>query len=291
MQEWLIEAGVRLIQATRLVDKLYWNFDRARSALVLACASDAVLARFNSVAYGGIDPFHPESPAFRRYLFAWEEEVVATYFPPPPARLLIGGAGGGREALTLAERGYEVVAFEPSARLAAAMARQIREGMNLRAYRADYEDLPRLFPAEPEKPGGNLEVESNFDAAILGWCSYSHLRTQEQRIRTLSSFARCVRGAILVSFIRFVEEEAPPTETWRKRVRELLKIRTGDRFSTDFGFTHDECAKELTAEADQSGLTIVHLEANRRAISWPYAVLRPVDLVGARALPQSVGNR
>src|SRR5262245_3226997 len=225
MQEWLIEAGVRLIQATRLVDKLYWNFDRARSALVLACASDAVLARFNRLAYAGIDPFHPESPAFRRYLFAWEEEVVATYFPPPPARLLIGGAGGGREALMLAERGYEVVAFEPSARLAAAMARQITEAMNLRAYRAGYEDLPRLFPAGPEKPGGNLEAESNFDAAILGWGSYSHLRTQDQRIRTLSSFARSVQGAILVSFHEFLEEKTYPTETWGQRIRQLLKIR------------------------------------------------------------------
>jgi hypothetical protein len=184
--------------------------------------------------------------------------------------------------LKLAQRGYEEVAFEPSARLPAALARQITENMNLRAYRAGYEDLPRLFPADPEKPGGNLEAESNFDAAILGWGSYSHLRTQDQRIRTLSSFARSVQGAILVSFHQFVEEKTSPPETWRKRVRQLLKIRPGDRFSTGYGFLHDEFATELTVEADRSGLTIVHLEANRRTTSSPHAVLRPVDLVSAR---------
>src|SRR5262249_35221340 len=155
---------------------------------------------------------------FRRYMFPWEEKIVATYFPPPPARVLIGGAGGGREVLALAEMGYEVVAFEPSAALAAAMADRVTKELNARVYRASYEDMPRLFPARPKEPCGSLEAEPEFDAAILGWGSYSHLRTDEQRIRTLSSFARHVRGPILVSFYQFVSNKMAPKETRTGRI-------------------------------------------------------------------------
>src|SRR5262245_29124446 len=114
MQSWLAEVGARLILATRFIDESYRLIDRARSTLVLALASDAVLARFNVLAYGRLEAYQLGSSAFR-HLFPWEKNVVATYFPPPPARVLIGGAGGGREVLALAEMGYEVVAFEPSA--------------------------------------------------------------------------------------------------------------------------------------------------------------------------------
>ena len=123
--------------------------------------------------------------------------VIAAYFPPPPARLLIGGAGGGREVLALACMGYEVLAFEPSGTLATALAKNLKKDLNVRVYRAGYEDMPRLFSVFPQEPSSTLEAEADFDAAILGWTSYSHLRTQARRIRTLSSFARHVRGPIL----------------------------------------------------------------------------------------------
>src|SRR5262249_6073441 len=168
MQSWLAEACARLILATRFIDKSYRAIDRARSALVLALASDAVLVRFNCLAYSADETYQPGSSTFRRYMFPWEEKIVATYFPPPPARVLIGGAGGGREVLALAEMGYEVVAFEPSAALAAAMADRVTKELNARVYRASYEDMPRLFPARPKEPCGSLEAEPEFDAAILG---------------------------------------------------------------------------------------------------------------------------
>ena len=283
MQPWLAEGCARLILATKFIDKSYRAIDRARSALVLALASDAVLARFNCLAYGNIEAYHPDSSAFRRHLYPWEEKVVAQYFPPPPARVLIGGAGGGREVLALAERGYEVVAFEPSAPLAAAMASRVAaKGLNVRVYRGGYEDMPLFFPAGPEGPCGSLEAESRFKAAILGWASYSHLRTEEQRIRTLSSFARYVRGAILVSFYRFAAGEMHPKGAWTGRLRRLLKIQAGDQFSIDIGFTHDEVATELAAVADRSGLTIVHQNDGSRDTNWAHAVLCPVDLAGAR---------
>jgi len=278
MQSWLVEACARLILATRWIDKSYRAIDRFRSALVLALASDAVLARFNCLAYGQDEAYQPGSSAFRGYVFPWEEKVVATFFPPPPARLLIGGAGGGREVLALAGRGYEVVAFEPSAALAAAMAGRAANGLNVRVYRASYEDLPRLFSARPEEPCGSLEAEADFDAAILGWGSYSHLRTEEQRMRALSSFARHVRGPILVSFYQFAAHDVVSKGTRTERIRELLKIGSGDRFSVYIGFSHDVSAPELATIAKRSGLSIVHLSEDIKDTNWPHAVLCPIDL-------------
>jgi len=149
MSPWLAECFARIIFSTRLIDKAYRAIDRARSALVLALASDAVLARFNDLAYGADVAYRPDSPSFRHGLFPWEEEIIAAYFPPPPARVLIGGAGGGREALALAERGYKVVAFEPSASLAAGLAGHVAKGLHIEFYRARYEDMPWLRPAHP----------------------------------------------------------------------------------------------------------------------------------------------
>src|SRR5262249_40125730 len=187
--------------------------------------------------------------------------------------------GGGREVLALAEMGYEVVAFEPSAALAAAMAVRVAKGLNARVYRASYEDMPSLFPARPGEPSGSLEAEPDFDAAILGLGGYSHLRTEEQRIRTLSSFARHVRGPILVSFYQFAPNKMA-SKARTERVRKLLKIRAGDRFSVYIGFTHDVSARELTTVTERLGLSIVYLNEAIRDTNWPHAVLCPIDLAG-----------
>jgi hypothetical protein len=48
----LSRAGARLIRATFLLDRAYLAVDRARSALVTAFASDAVLAAYNDLTYG-----------------------------------------------------------------------------------------------------------------------------------------------------------------------------------------------------------------------------------------------
>ncbi len=272
MLPWLTEGCARLILATRFIDKFtvrhrttYMAVDRVRSALVLALASDAVLARFNALAYGR-QAYNPHSSAFKCNLFSWEEEVIATYFPRPPARLLVGGAGGGREVLALAARGYEVVAFEPSEPLAALMANRVAKDLKVSVYRAGYEDIPRLFPVCPGERCGNLEAESGFDAAILGFGSYSHLRTDEQRIHTLSSFARHVHGPILVSFHQ--------------------SEGTGDRFSVYIGFTHDVVASELAAVADRSGLSIAHLNEHAED---PHAVLCPIERATHQTLPVYIG--
>jgi hypothetical protein len=97
------------------VNAAFRRFDRLRATLVQALASDAVLDRCNDLSYGKALSSRPDSTGFRAYLFPWEEQVIDRFFPSSPARILVDGAGGGREVFALAERGYEVVAFQDGA--------------------------------------------------------------------------------------------------------------------------------------------------------------------------------
>ena len=154
------------------------GFNKARSALVLALAPDEVLARFNCLAYDRNTTYNPDSEAFRTYLFVWEEKDCGIILPTATC---IGG--GGREALALAGMGYEVVAFEPSSIPAAALAGNVANNL-------EDAGLPRRL-------GKSRIGIHRPSAGIQGWSSYSHLRTNEQQIHTLSSFARYVRGPTL----------------------------------------------------------------------------------------------
>src|SRR3954470_8061554 len=101
VHHWLAYGVARFILSLRIVDKAYRAFDHLRSELILAFVTDAVLDRFNDLAFGTIREYRPDSPNFRSYLMPWEEAALDRFFPPPPARILIGGAGGGREAFAL----------------------------------------------------------------------------------------------------------------------------------------------------------------------------------------------
>ena len=209
VRKWYADCGARLILATRAIDKAYRLFDKIRSEFVLAVASGAVIERFNDLAYGRTTSYDPASSTFRKYLFPWEEQVIERFFPPSPARILVGGAGGGREVFALANRGYEVVAFEPSRALVRSMSNMVSEGMDVKVFCAGYDDLPHLSPVRPGDSIANLEDMSTFDAAIVGWGSFSHLTSKESRVRGLKAFAKAAKGPIVVS--SFHSDPVPKT--------------------------------------------------------------------------------
>jgi 2-polyprenyl-3-methyl-5-hydroxy-6-metoxy-1,4-benzoquinol methylase len=258
----LTRLGAWLIRASTVVDNGYRRFDRLRSELVAGLASDAVLDRFNEIAYGQTQAYRPDTADFRAYLFPWEEAVVREQFPKPPARILVGGAGGGREPLALAQMGFEVVAFEPAEALISALARQAPR--NVLALQGAYEDMEALFP----------EGES-FDAAIVGWGSFSHLRDERTRIETLSSFARLTGGPILVSFLALKAGGIPPRLA---RLRRFLPRRPNrdeqDIFAVSIGFYHPVDEEEVRRLAAAAGLEITHLSFDSRDTNWPHVVLR-----------------
>jgi SAM-dependent methyltransferase len=276
MSNWLANFGAWLIRATTVIDRGHLFFQRVRARLVLALASDAVLDRYNDLAYGAMDSYRPDHSTFRHRLFSWEASAIDRFFPPPPARVLIGGAGGGREAFALAARGYQVVAFEPSRSLVESMARHVPAGARVEVYQAGYEQLPSLRPLQSGEPIERLDCMSAFDAAIVGWSSLSHLRTDKQRVETLRAFARVTQGPVLVSFFgRRDTSDLLPGK--RHRLRRLLPSRRqpGDAFGIAIGHYYQFSPSEIRQLALQSGFTIVHLCSEDDGTSWPHAVLVP----------------
>jgi hypothetical protein len=267
----LTRAGAALIQATTIVDRAYRAFGGARSAVVASLASDSLLEVYNERAYGNAGVYRAGSATFRAQLFLWEESVIERHFPPAPARVLVGGAGGGREPLALAARGYEVVAFDPAAGLVDALAAQSAGVPNVTALAGRYEDLPWL--RSPENGARvNLQDVRPFDAAILGWASYSHLRTGDSRRMALERMAAVTNGPILVSFYLCRPSAAPSgVRAWLAGAH-LWSPR--DRFTPIVGFYHLSTRDELLGEMAAAGLEAIEFSADDLDGRWPYCVAR-----------------
>jgi hypothetical protein len=238
----------RIIRLSTIVDRAARRFDQVRSVLVTRWASPSVLDAYNDLAIAGA-------------------------FPEPPGRLLVGGAGGGREAFALAARGYEVVAFEPSADLARSMVQHAPAGLSVEALIGRYEDLPSLTSAATGA-SVDLRLQRLFAAALLGWASFSHLRTSTARIAALQAVGELTSGPIVLSFYTRRPRHAPPSGFWH-RVAEALGVRfEGDLFTPYVGFYHLSDPDELADEVRAAGLEIVQGSFDELDGRWPYLVIR-----------------
>ena len=156
---------------------------------------------YNDLAYGTTKVYDASAPEFRERLFNWEAELVQRVFPPPPGRVLVGGAGGGRETFELISRGYAVAAFEPSDVLARSMAdRAATNGHAVEVFLGRYQELPVLRRGWERSGRGSAGSGNRFDAAMLGWSSFSHIRHRQDRISTLQRFAEVTDGPVVASF-------------------------------------------------------------------------------------------
>jgi hypothetical protein len=251
----------RSVHATLLVDRTYVALDRLRSKFVLAVAPDSFFDEYNNLAYGRRAGYRPDDRGARQGLFDWEREAIARTFPPAPARVLVGGAGGGREALALARMGYRVVAFDPARPLVEAMAAAHVDGPAVEALAGRYEDLPHLATVgSPPRPV-DLGARPAFDAAVAGWGSLSHLRSDERRTATLRRLGELTAGPILVSYI--------PQPTWVPD-----EPGAGGTFSPQIGYFRNLSADDVKRGAEAAGLEVIVLEHND---THSYAVLRRIE--------------
>ena len=264
----IIARGIRL---TGLVDRAYRKFDRLRSAAVLSIGSDRLLEEYNELTYAGDEAYRPGSPGFRRGLFDWEEQVVATYFPSAPARVLVGGAGGGREAFALLEKGYTVVAFDPAIILVRGMIEQHSSESKLRAYYGSYGTLPTLRRIT-DGAVINLTDGPPFDAAIVGWSSFSHLRSDDERVETLRRFASVTAGPILVSYLPDParSETAAPSGRLRRWMWTRARRRGPSVFSVQIGYYRLLRHQDVLDLAERAGVSVLGSEEGG---SWPYVVV------------------
>jgi len=213
-------AVARIVLATRAVDSAHGRFERLRSDVLAARLSDSTLDRFNDLAYEADSRYRQDGSGFWDYLFPSEEAVWRDFLPPPPARVLIGGAGAGREVAALVERGYDIVAFEPSDALVERLAARHIE--RTQVYRGAYEELPYVRRVSD---GQRVDVQSlaPFDAGLIGWGSFSHLRHHQHRVSTLRVFGELTDGPVLVSFLRVRPEEDGQDTPGRHRLHRRLR--------------------------------------------------------------------
>jgi hypothetical protein len=266
-----------------LVDRALSRYDRLRSFLVTCAATDAVLDAYNDLTYGATRVYDASAPEFRERLFNWEAELIERVFPPA-GRVLVGGAGGGREAFELVLRGYIVAAFEPSDVLARSMADRAAASRALvEVLLGRYQDLPML-----RQLGTNQVVDltrgARFDAAILGWSSFSHIRHRQDRIATLRRFAEVTDGPVVASF--FLRHEASKPRHRFSRWAAHLGLRAdGDRFTPHIGFFHQSSVDELAAEIAEAGLVQVAVSYNDSDGYWPWVAVARPDVVASGVIP------
>jgi hypothetical protein len=264
-------ALARLVRSTLVVDRGAVLFDRLRSRLVCTLASDGVFEAYNTLAYGGSGAYQPRQGALRSGWFPWERRAVDAYFPAPPARVLVGGAGGGREALQLVARGYEVVAFDPVKTLVTDLKSVDGTAGCLTAYVGSYETLPHLH-AVGDGIDVTIDALDRFDAAICGWGSLAHVRTDVDRVAALRLIAARVDGPILISVYGPIWQ--PSTARGIRGAASRWLYGDGAAFLPGIGRvqTFDEASlRDLIARA---GLEILFLSTSPAVDNWPHAVVR-----------------
>jgi hypothetical protein len=142
--------------------------------------------------------------------------------------------------------GYRVTAFEPVAALAESLV-SVRGTASIEVYVGRYEDLPSLAPAaDAHRPRIDLSSGEPFDAALFGWYSFSHGRSNDRRIDALRRVAALTPGPIVVSyFARPPHITSPP-----------------DQFSVQVGHYREISVPEIQAFAEGAGLEILRLDPN-----------------------------
>ena len=126
----------------------------------------------NEIIFGNSSTYLPGGNAFEEGLFGWEQTAIATPPFPQTGRILLGGAGGGRELNQLCMRGFDVVAFEPSARLFEGATQVVSKYPNSTIIRASYGDLVAAA-RELSGPLAHAVLNTSFDAVVFGWESLS----------------------------------------------------------------------------------------------------------------------
>lgn len=200
------------------------------------------------------DTFDPDRD--ERGLYGWEVTWFEKRLPPPPATVFVGAAGAGREAAALVDRGYRIVAIEPSPRAADHCRRVL--GASATVFNGSYADLIDAVFGDPPTALPWVSA-TRVDAVLLGWGSYGHVLRREERFRLLRAcHALCPEGPILLSVFR---PSKPPA--W--------KSNDSVCFFTWGGFLAEPTADELAGDGRRLGREVI---ASLDAPS-PHFTLRP----------------
>lgn len=243
----------------RLVRHSYHAVKGAIDGLWLAVLRPATLAAVGDAFYRTqrqfVDDGYNESG-----LWVWERDAVER-FTSPGSRIVVTGAGGGREVLALAELGYDVVGYECDRAMVAFSGKLLaRHGHDTLVHACD----PDVWPA----PGGR------FDAVVVGWGSYTHIRTRARRVEFLRGARAGLEagGTVILSFF-----DRTPSMLVYLRIARLVggalrrivpgpPVELGDGLMPNYG--HNFSRREIVEELDAAGFDLVdfQIESYARAI-------------------------
>ena len=249
----------KIVYGSQIIDRGFRKYGRLREKIALKLCHPEFMQSYNEIAYAHMSSYLADSPDFEDELFAWEKHLIEEYFPAPPARILIGGAGGGREAFSLAEQGYEIMAFDIAKVLVKSMQQRIGS-LPIKAFHGAYEDLWGESKNGSELPSSKeLGV---FDAFIIGWGSFSHLLDEHDRLQLLRTAKSLVpKGApILLSFLPAVNTTGKHLQNPEK-AREVMKTAAPTRphdFQARMGFIHRFHENEILSLFEEAELELCY---------------------------------
>lgn len=248
----------RMLLKQRL--RIYAN--ALRDELILGYTKPQDWPRLTARAYNRNPGYRNE--AYNSSLYDWERDAIRDFFPPPPARILVGACGAGREMFALAGLGYQVAGFDPAQRLVQLCLKHVPASHLLQCWVQSYEQFLR----DPPHEVSNM----TFDAGIIGFGSFAHLASTEERRNLLKAFQRrCQSGPLLMSWV--AKRPGVPQLRVRRALRQLRipTASSGDFYTANEGPMHHYDFEEILGLVQDANCRILRYNDTQ---NFPYAVLR-----------------
>lgn len=269
-----IRSLLALERGTRKLDLMV---RRAVEELLLTCTAPESRDGITAAIYARQPDYSRGGRTFARGLMDWEDRFLDRMGLGAGAHILLGGAGGGRELVALVARGHRVTAFEPSAPLAADLAREAAAHPGTVALTGGYNDL--VDAVQGRGPLVTLKESGPFDAVMLGWGSFAHVMGEASRRAVLmAARALAPEAPLLLSYLPPSTASGSAVGRRTARFRAMLKrlgapavVDPGDHFVPWAGFHHEMTPADIEALAAATGYVVDALPVG----AFGYAYLRP----------------
>jgi len=276
------EKAPPLVKALLLLDRVMSAMWRAyvmlRDETLWAWTSQQDRERANRAIYTPLETYLPGGTTFEEGLFGWEREALTSSFFPPSGRILLGAAGGGRELAELCKIGYEVVAFEPTPRLAEAARAVAAPYPESKVILASFADVV-LAAQNGSGPLAPYVCGQEFHGVILGWTSFSYVWREERAALLKALRALAPRAPVLFSYLGAVDSPEGRLGRVRRWFRRLLRMtgapalaESGNGFQPWMGFFQTISTEEIQSLADRTGYKPVFVKGPPA----PHALFVPV---------------
>lgn len=219
------------------------------------------LAVLPSKAIAAIDAFHYSRSSkykgknFNATLLSnWEQAMVDTYFTKCKT-LMVLAAGGGREVYALLKAGYQVDGYECNP----VLVQDAKKWLKAEGYS---EEAIEVVPPSHAPNNGKI-----YDAVILGWGAYIHVKGRAARIQLLREIAAHLNSG--APFMLSYWYAHSYTLNYCRKLYKVNRffcrlfftrpIEQGERlapFSARY-FTHEEIAAELS----EAGFTVLYQQS------------------------------